>query len=353
MRPQHTALILPPLVATLACAASIPQISSELVPEALIPPEVDQAIVSRPNETIGDYFDRLPSRDQSTLGERSVYRTQAFTEIIWADGKTNFNISMSRCVGMSDKAGLYTAKIGNLPNATVQDIVNDLRARQGSDAANRVEYSSRVKENAELAIIAANELLAVADPNFTPISITDESYAHGELRHLLALAEMTVLIIRSSLTTEILVSFFAGIMGRIHGGTNTFGIALYAITTYSLQIVIGIHNIIEHQHVNFVTATIFTIFLSWVRDSLRVFAGEFLPEGTPNWLPSVVYDKVANGFGNNGTVRGTFPDGSKWPLAQDLMENALEALGYYGKPRSRYRPSFGFNKMPNCPSPGF
>ena len=351
MHLQNIVLIFPPLIAALACTASIPQSKPRLVPKVRIARDVDHSPVSLPNQTIGDYFDSLLSEDQSTLSERTIYRTQAFTEAIWTDGTTNFNISMSRCVTMSDKAGLYTAKTGNLPNATVQDIVDDLQAREGSEAANRVEYSSRVKENAELAINAANDLLGVAIAGYTPIITTDESNTHGELRHLLALAPMVVLIIRSSLTTEILVAFFAGLLGRVFGESNNAGAAIYAIVVYSLQVVIGILDIVTDRPVNFVSATIYNIFLSWVRDSMRAFAGEFLPTGTPSFLPSVAYDTLVNGKWGNQTVRGSFPDGSTWPLAQDLVEKALGALGYIDQPRGRYKAATGLRPGGTCPKP--
>lgn len=251
---------------------------------------------------------------------------------------------------MSDKAGLYTAKIGNLPNATVQDIVDDLQTREGSDAANRAEYSSRVAENAELAIAAANDLLEYAIVDYTPIT-TNTDNTHSELRHLLALAEMVVLIIRSSLITEILVAFFSGVMGIVFGGNDSTGVIIYAITIYSLQVAMGIYNIAQHQRVNFVTATIFNIFLAWVRDSMRVFAGEFLPEGTPVFLPSVAYNTIIHGKGGNQTTIGSFPDGSKWPLAQDLVENALGALGFVDQPRGRFKAATGFRPGGTCPKP--
>ena len=335
------------IIAGLASTASLQQTNAELLLEDGSSRDQNSASAFLPSQTLRDYLDHFISGDQSTLSERSIYRTQTFTEVIWTDGNTIFNISMSRCVNMSDIAGFYTAKIGDLPNATVQDIVDDLQVRGGSEAANRAEYSSRVEENAELTIVAANDLLKLADPYYTPISTTDQNYAHGELRHLLALAEMTVIIVRSSLVTEILVSFFAGIMGRITGGTDYTGVAIYCIIMYSLQVAIGIHNLMEGQRVNFVTATIFNIFLSWVRDSIRELSAEFLPDDEPSYLPSVAYEKLVHGYGN-GTVRGHFPDGSRWPLAQDLVKNAMEAMGYLKKPQGRFRSSLARLQPANC-----
>ena len=350
---QNIILIFLPLIAALARTASIiPQSNHQLIPEVGISRDADYALVSLPNQTIGDYFDRLVSEDQSTLSGRTIYRTQAFTEAIWTDSTINFNISMSRCVTMSDRAGLYTAKIGNLPNATVQDIVDDLQAREGSEAANRVEYSSRVKENADLAIIATNKLLGVAIADYTPITTADESNAHSELRHLLALAEMVVLIIRSSLTTEILVAGFAGVLGQVFGEVDqSVGATLCAVHLFSLQMAIGIQKIVQERPVDFVSATVFNVFLAWVRDSVRAFAGGHLPEGTPSFLPSVAYDTLVNGRWRNQTEKGSFQDGSTWPLAQDLVKKALGALGYIDQPRGRFMAATGFRPGNTCPVP--
>ena len=333
-------LIFPPLIAPLAYAASItPQSNHQLV-----------------SQTIEDYFDDLLQGDQSTLSERTIHHTQAFTEAIWTDGTINFNISMSRCVTMSDKAGFYTAKTGNLPNATVQDIVNDLQAREGSEAANRVEYSSRVKENADLAINEANNLLEIAIADYTPITTTDEIDPHSELRRLLALAEMVVLIIRSSLTTEILIAGFAGVMGQVFGESEGDSLAptLSAIPLFGLQMAIGIVDIVQERPVNFVSATIYNIFLAWLRDSVRAFAGEFLPQDTPKFLPTVAYEAIVNGrYGPdyNRTAKGSFRDGSTWPLAQDLVQRALEGLGFIDQPRGRFKAATGFRPGGTCPVP--
>ena len=251
---------------------------------------------------------------------------------------------------MSDKAGLYTAKIGNLPNATVQDIVDDLQARGGSDAANRVEYSSRVAENAELAINEANNLLKVAVANYDPITPT-EINTHGELRHLLALAEMIILIIRSSLTTEIVVALWSGVLGPFYGAAPQTALAICALTTFSIQMSTGILDIVQERPVNFVSATIFNIFLSWVRDSMRVFAGEFLATGTPRFLPSVAYDILVNGEAGNRTAKGSFADGSTWPLAQDLVKGAMGTLGYDDQPRWRFTPAAKVRPENTCPVP--
>lgn len=340
------------LLAALACAASLPESNSQLMTRVHISRDVEYTPVSLSNQTIGDYFDSFISENQTTLSERSIRRTQAFTEAVWIDGTKTFNISMSRCVTMSDKAGLYTSKLGNLPNATIQDIVHDLQSREGSEAANRVEYASRVTENAELAIIEANDLLGVAITDYIPITITtDESITHGELRHLLQMPEMVVLITRSSLNTEILVAFFAGLLGRVLGEAgDDIGPTMAAITLFGVQMAIGIHKIVQGVHqVDFVSATVHSIFLAWMRDSMRVFAGEYLREGTPKFLPSVAVSEILKILKEQGG--GSFSDGSTWPTAQDLVQKAMGALGYADQPRGRFRAATGFRPGNTCPVP--
>ena len=348
MHLPNIAMIFLFLIASPAGAVSISQFKSHFLPKFGTSRDTDIPI-SLPNQTIGHYFDSLSIKDQNTLSGRSIHRTSAFTEVTWTDGTINFNISMSRCIAMSDKAGLYTAKKGNLPNATVQDIMDDLQVREGSEAANRVEYSSRVQENAELAIIAANGLLKAAIVDYTPIT-TSNNIIHTELRHLLTMMEMSVIIIRASLMTEILVSSFASVMGGVFGEVDTIGATISAIILYSVQLVIGIHNMVVNQYIDYMSAAIFNIFLAWVRDSIRAFSDQFLPAGTPKFLPTVAYDKIMYGKGTNRTATGSFTDGSTWPLAQDIVKMAVGALGNVNQPKGRFKAAADFKPPPTCPA---
>lgn len=337
-------------IAAVACASSLlPQIEHRRIPESDVSQYVDRDLATLPHQTIGAYFDSLISEDQKKLNERTIHRTQAYTEEVWTDGTTTFNISMSRCVTMSDKAGFYTAKVGNLPNATVQDIVNDLQTREGSEAADRVQYTSRVKENAELAIHEINNFLSAGITGYTPITTVEGIDAHSELRHLLSVPAMAIIIIQSSLTTEIIVAFFAGLLGKVFGEGDSLGATLCAIQLFAVQIAVGINHVVQRRPVNFITATIFNVFLAWVRDSARAFAGEFYPEGNLKFLPSVAYEAIINGRADNQTVKGAWPDGSTWPLAQDLVEKALGTLGFVDQPRGRFLAATGFRPGGICP----
>lgn len=294
---QKAGVVFPPLMAALACAASIKEASYQILPKAQISRAVDHILVSPPNQTIGDYFDDSISEDPSTLSERTVHRTQAFTEAIWTVGTTDYNISMSRCVNMSDKAGFYTARIGNLPNATVQDIVNDLQVHAGSEAANRVEYASRVEENVQLAMDETNDLLEFTIANYTPITITVDSNTRNELRHLLVVKELVVMMFRSSLATEIVVAYFATSIGEVFDvEIDASAAALCAYTLYGLQLVIGIRDVINRVHrVSFLEAVMMNVYAAWVRDSIRELTREFLPYGTPKYLPSVALHRLIAG----------------------------------------------------------
>ena len=290
--------------------------------------------------------------NQSTLNERDIQRTKTLTEILWTDGTTNFNISMSRCLTMSDKAGIYTAKSGNLPNATIQDIVADLQARKGSEAANRAEYASRVEENAQLTIDAANQLLQSGVADYTPTTATTgamiNSNTHDEFRHLLApLSEAVAIILRASLLAEISVAFFAGLAGRAIRTIPDSAVAVFAITSYALHIAIGIHHFALHRPMNFISATVLNVFLSWVRNAVRVFAGEFLPRGEPGFLPSVWIHEALSAKGNQTRPR-RLGEGIVWPLLQEVVRNASEQLGYVEQPQGRFVAASGVEGGGTC-----
>ena len=67
---------------------------------------------ARPDQTIGEFFDTLPFPHQTPLRSRHLVRTNTLTEAIWTDSQCTYNISMSRCLTMSDIAGIYTLQNG-------------------------------------------------------------------------------------------------------------------------------------------------------------------------------------------------------------------------------------------------
>ena len=230
---------------------------------------------------------------------------------------------------MSDKAGIYTSKDGTLYNATIQDIIDDLRIYRGREATKRALYASRVEENAHLTIDAATALLTTAVVDYTPAT---NSNTHDEFRHLLATAgQYVAAIIRATVIAEITVAFAAGLMGRIAGQVPDSALIAVAIVNYSLHLADGIRQLAQRPGgPDFITATICNAFLAWMREAALVFAGEYLPHAEPALPPNGVLK------GNVNRTEGTLLDVSMWPMSLSVVRKAMESLGEVEAPAARF-----------------
>ena len=350
MRPEKIVLIFQLYIATLAYSAAISQSDIRLGSRfrstrtnAILPPQ------SRLSQDAGDFFDLFLSTRHGIIGERGLQRTKTLTEITWTEDSINFNISMSRCLTMSDKAGVYTSKLGIIYNATISDIAEDLQARNGNEAANRVAYASRVNENAQSTIDAANALLKIAVVDYQPITSIERNN-HDEFRRLLApLNEIAVIMVRASLLAEISVGFYAGVMGRIIEVVPDESILVFAIVSYGLHVARGIQKLAQRQQgTSFIASTIYNIFLSWFRDALRVFAGEYLPVGEPAFLPSVWSSGIESGSKNMNRTNGTLLNRTTWPISQEKINNASSMLGQIEEPHANFIAATGIRESISC-----
>ena len=268
----------------------------------------------RPNETIGEYFDKLLSLNHSTLEGRHLRRTNRLTEATWSDGKTNFNISMSRCLSLSDMAGIYTSKYGVRYNATIQDIVNDLQVRGGSEAANRIKYASSVLENAQVATNTANAYLTSMKLDYAPTI----GYPHDELRHLLApIGQYVALIARTKLIFEISVGFRMHLTGKLATNTTTPEAVAAAIVTSGLFFAHECTSLARGgRGLNFFEATIFNAFLAWLRELVTKFPHDTLygPNSPGNRTEETIQNRV------------------RWPISQTALKNAIKKLQNISEP---------------------
>ena len=249
------------------------------------------------DQTIGEYFDALRSPHHAHLTERKFLRTETLTEAVWTDGQSTYNISMSRCLTMTDVAGTYTSKDGTRINATLQDITNDLQARAGSEQANRIAYASRVQENAQLAVDAANTFLATAVADYTPTSSASSSNNnHDELRHLLVvpISQYLCLMARTYMLSQMYVAISqqtAKITSWTAGQNLTEVappkeyLAAVAIVTGGLTFAQGCWDIATtggSEPIEYLTAMILNVFLAWFRKAVDIASQALYPTNAPN-----------------------------------------------------------------------
>lgn len=228
--------------------------------------------------------------------------------MIWSDGETNFNISMSRCVSLSDVVGIYTAKTGVRYNSTIIDIMNDLQVRGGSATAHQIGYASRVHENSQLAISAANAYLKTTALNFKPTYHN----THDELRQLLApLGEYVALIARAKLVYEVMLGFSMTMM-RFTGNASMIVHVTDAIVISGLFLAQQCESLSRQgPALTFLQSTILNTFLALLRD---------------------IIDKARSLDANDHPARGrnrtedTLLDLVQWPRSRTALQSAMARL---------------------------
>ena len=323
------------------------------VPSSNQPPPILPA--PRPDQTIGDYFDTLLLLNLTTLNvkPRDLHRTPTHAITTWTSGPTDYNISISRCLHLTDAAGTYTTSSNEtLPNATLADIITDLHNRATTLPEARLAYAARVEHNANLAIDEISALLPSAqDPKDLPTDLDDPSLVtpHDEFRHLLApLTAYIAVILRAATIAETSVAFFAGIAGHSTGYVPESGVLSVAITTFGLHVAEGIRQLAmygdgRHESDNqarrglaFVTATIANAFLAWLRTLARAFAGEWLRDAG-EVVPLLVGKQGAGdrnlslGFGGGRKGRG----GILPIVGEGALRSVMGRLGDIDEPAAR------------------
>ena len=262
----------------------------------------------QPNETLGEYFDRLTSKNDTDLSKRQLRRTASLTEVVWSEDEMNFNISMSRCISLSDVAGTYTSKHGVQPSATIHDIIEDLQTRGGSEGANRIAYASRVEENAQQAIEAAKTYLdsvRAGDTSLTPDP-------HNELRHLLGrYAQFVAILARTTIIYEIMIGFSMG-MTELNGNLSTPQSVPVALVISGFFFAQQCQVLAQRpQGVSFITGTVLNTFLAVVRDLVYKVSHEHVYDLGPSTL---------------NRTEATMMSRAGWPISPRIAQNAMERM---------------------------
>ena len=230
-------------------------------------PEIRDPI---PNQTLGLYIDQLAG---SILGPRDLAkRRQIHTSTLltssWTHNKVNYNISADKCLELGDVAGIYTNTNGTINNATILDIINDLKLNLGSRTKIKYLAGSRILDNAYRATAEANAYLQrtlCGQGSGAGIN------THDELRHLLASDGFVIaLMIKSFAFSGVGAGVYTGILNRNATLGQAAGVALSAA---GLVILDGIVTRLQVNGIlNQVEALTIGVFTSWLRRAMIVAA---------------------------------------------------------------------------------
>ena len=203
--------------------------------------------------------------------------------------------------------------------------------REASETANRIEYASRVRENSQLAINAADMYLRAMGVGDTP----DTSLSHNELRHLLAPLGQYVAVIANTINMhEIMVGFVMG-MARGDGDNSTDSSATIALvfsgTFFAQQCKILAQ---RPRGLNFLSASISSTFLALVRDMIdRVWR-----EGVRDFNISKL-----------NRTQDTLMNRVGWPMSPQMVQNAMGRLQDTSKPSLRVGSQAELETRTSCP----